>query len=43
MGERKVYVFSNLSLPEEKFFAGRAVELAALKEDFYNAVVVLID
>lgn len=43
MGERKVYVFSDLSLPAEKFFAGRATELAALKEDYSNAVVVLID
>ncbi|MEW6770505.1 MAG: cobalt-precorrin-5B (C(1))-methyltransferase CbiD [Bacillota bacterium] len=42
LGERRVYVFSNLSLPEEKGFAGRAAELPAVEEDFPNAVVIII-
>lgn len=41
-GERQVYVFSNLSLPEEKSFAGKARELAVLPEPFPNAVVVVV-
>jgi precorrin-6y C5,15-methyltransferase (decarboxylating) CbiE subunit len=42
MGERTVYVFSNLSLPAEKSFTGPAAELAAAEEDFPNAVVVVL-
>jgi cobalt-precorrin-5B (C1)-methyltransferase len=41
-GERRVHVFSNLSLPEEKSFAGKARELAVLPEPFPNAVVVVL-
>ena len=41
-GERQVHVFSNLSLPEEKSFAGKARELAVLPEPFPNAVVVVL-
>lgn len=41
-GERQVHVFSNLSLPDEKSFGGKARELAALSEPFPNAVVVVL-
>jgi precorrin-6y C5,15-methyltransferase (decarboxylating) CbiE subunit len=41
-GERRLHVFSNLSLPEEKSFAGKARELAALSTPFPNAVVVVL-
>ncbi|RPF42541.1 precorrin-6Y C5,15-methyltransferase (decarboxylating) [Thermodesulfitimonas autotrophica] len=41
-GERRVHVFSNLSLPEEKSFAGKAQELAVVSTPFPNAVVVIL-
>lgn len=41
-GERQVHVFSNLSLPEEKSFMGKARELAVASTPFPNAVVVVL-
>lgn len=43
MGDRMVYVFSNLSLPAEKSFSGPASELAVAREDFPNAVVIVLE
>lgn len=41
-GERRVHVFSNLSLPDEKSFGGKARELAVVSTPFPNAVVVVL-